>query len=101
MLEHQRLEAGNFDVASAPYPLVRCVQSMLGGVRIATNAKKLGLVVELDPRFDELASQAGFGRELYVVGDEVRLRQVISNLCRSVIVALCWRMESVLTVPPQ
>lgn len=57
-------------------------------LRIDTNARGLLLETELDPRIDEVAKRAAYPEEDTIVqegdgvmlGDEMRLRQVINNL---------------------
>lgn len=66
---------------------------MLGALRVATTAKKLELQVNLDDRIDQCARSAAakeyaegtnlpLPRDMpaLVVGDEMRLRQVVTNL---------------------
>ena len=77
VLEFQRLDHGRFDVQFIAFPLHRAIESLLGSVRVATQAKNLGLVVDLDPGIDRLGQDGG---PLWAVGDEIRLRQIISNL---------------------
>lgn len=66
---------------------------MLGALRVATSAKNLDLKVNLDSRIDQIARIAA-ARECsdqekcpilkdmpaLVIGDEMRLRQVVTNL---------------------
>ena len=58
-------------------------------LRIDTNARGLALETELDPRIDEVAKRAAYPEEEgsivqegdgVMLGDEMRLRQVINNL---------------------
>jgi len=66
---------------------------MLGALRVATTAKSLDLQVTLDDRIDQIARNAAakvcaedanspFPRDMpaLVIGDEMRLRQVVTNL---------------------
>lgn len=66
---------------------------MLGALRVATTAKSLELRVNLDDRIDQkarlaAASETGEGLNeqilqdmpALVIGDEMRLRQVVTNL---------------------
>ena len=63
---------------------LQTLAGMLGTVKVATDAKKLELVVDLDPLIDEL--QAGRTTDgLWVVGDPVRLGQVVHNLTSNAI----------------
>ena len=83
VLEFQRLDQGRFDVQFVAFPLHRAIESLLSSVRVATQSKNLGLVVELDPAIDKLGQDG----PLWAVGDEIRLRQIISNLQVSLIVS--------------
>lgn len=62
-----------------PFNLHSTLSQMLGSVKVATDSKNLQLVVELDPRVDELQNQLD-GDGLFVVGDPIRLGQVLTNL---------------------
>ena len=63
------------------------IRSMLGPVVVAAAAKQLQLIVDLDERIDQcdtlrkILGPAGTDTEgLWVVGDPLRLRQILSNL---------------------
>ena len=49
------------------------IQSLLGAVRVATEAKGIALHIKLDPAIDALSASDD---PLWIVGDAVRLRQV-------------------------
>jgi signal transduction histidine kinase len=90
VLDLQRLDSGRFEASYAPFPLQRAIDSILGAVRVATNAKRLDFVADLDPRINALVDQLPDYRargitELQVVFDELRLRQAISNLCSNAV----------------
>ncbi|KAL8280664.1 hypothetical protein RQP46_006987 [Phenoliferia psychrophenolica] len=73
------MDAGRFDLSLRPFNLHQTMSAMLGSVRVATDAKGLHLNVQLDPDIDELQHQPG-GDGLWVLGDPVRLGQVLRNL---------------------
>jgi signal transduction histidine kinase len=73
------MDAGRFESSPRPFALHRAIQSIMGPVGVATAAKQLPLVVELDPAIDALADGEQ-SEGLWVIGDEIRLRQVLTNL---------------------
>ncbi|EIN11110.1 hypothetical protein PUNSTDRAFT_119885 [Punctularia strigosozonata HHB-11173 SS5] len=82
VLDLQKMDAGRFESSPRPFNLHRAISSVVGGLGVATAAKGLDLKVETDPRLDQLAKSWHEGRDdgLWVVGDEIRLRQVLTNL---------------------
>jgi osomolarity two-component system sensor histidine kinase SLN1 len=95
-----RMDSGRFESVSKPYAFHQVMRSLFVPLRMATDARKLELVTELDANIDILARAAmyqalgespdGVARRLaeadeadesgMVVGDEMRLRQIINNL---------------------
>ncbi|KAK7056448.1 hypothetical protein VNI00_003003 [Paramarasmius palmivorus] len=101
MLDFNRMDSGNFESLSRPYAFHQVMRSLFLPLKLATNHRKLELVTELDPNIDEVARRAAHAymgedpasieRHLkenpsgednwgIVVGDELRLRQVVTNL---------------------
>lgn len=78
------MDAGRFEMTPRPFNLHGTLSSMLGSVKVATDSKNLSLVVELDPRIDALQSDLSEDG-LYVVGDPIRLGQVLTNLTSNAI----------------
>ncbi|KDQ09358.1 hypothetical protein BOTBODRAFT_529473 [Botryobasidium botryosum FD-172 SS1] len=100
VLDLQRMDSGRFESNPHAFEFHQCVRSMLGTLRVATDAKGLPLKVELDGRIDEVVAngsgsgsgsgggrsvgdpekmESGGGGGTWVVGDSLRLRQVLSN----------------------
>jgi len=79
VLDLQRMDAGRFEVSNKPFALHRDIRSTLNSVRAATNAKHLELRVDLDEAIDKLG-QSTSTEGLWVLGDSMRLRQVLTNL---------------------
>lgn len=79
------MDAGRFESSPRPFPLHRAIQSVLGPIGIATSAKNLRLVTELDERIDLLTPPLATSEGLWVLGDEIRLRQVLTNLASNAV----------------
>lgn len=79
------MDAGRFESSPRPFPLHRAVQSVLGPIEVTTASKDLKLEKELDERIDLLASPFVSTDGLWVVGDEIRLRQVLTNLASNAV----------------
>ncbi|OAX40331.1 hypothetical protein K503DRAFT_714771 [Rhizopogon vinicolor AM-OR11-026] len=96
MLDFNRMDSGRFEILSKPYAFHAVVRSLLIPLRMATDARNLELVTSLDETIDKVARQAAYeavgedpaGLEKHmdneedgvVLGDAIRLRQIINNL---------------------
>jgi osomolarity two-component system sensor histidine kinase SLN1 len=100
VLDFNRMDSGRFESVSKPFAFHMVMRSLFVPLRMATDARKLEFTTELDPAIDKLTraamyqalgeSPAGVARRLaeaddadesgMVVGDEMRLRQIINNL---------------------
>ncbi|KAL1740419.1 histidine kinase [Schizophyllum fasciatum] len=97
VLDFNRLDSGRFEFANAPFAFHQAVRSLIVPLEIATNARNLKFKVNVDPNIDKVARQAAYcalGKtpeeigerdttdqyDGFVVGDQARLRQVITNL---------------------
>ena len=100
VLDFNRMDSGRFESVLKPYAFHKVMRSLFVPLRMATDARGLAFVTELDKSIDELSRKALYEaqgmteqealRKLaenpdedgIVVGDETRLRQVITNLAR-------------------
>lgn len=87
-LDHNRMERGGFSSVSRPFSLHNVMRSVVSSVELAAAAKGLTVESNLDSAVDEAAKRAmledeeatAIEGEGIVMGDEMRVRQIISNL---------------------
>ncbi|KAG8851507.1 hypothetical protein FRB96_009180 [Tulasnella sp. 330] len=99
VLDFNRMDSGRFESVAKPYSFHKIVKSMLGPLHLAADARGQHLQIDLDPLVDEIARRAlykanGDSNDVIekkmacgedeesgmVVGDEHRLRQIVTNL---------------------
>jgi len=90
MLDFNRLDAGKFENVVRPFSFHQVLRTLCVPLRMATDARGLELIVEMDPLIDQFARRATGESEDAIrsrprdpgimVGDEMRLRQVVNNL---------------------
>ncbi|KAL1406735.1 hypothetical protein Q8F55_006139 [Vanrija albida] len=66
------MEAGKFSLESNPFDFHRSIQVVSLSYRVLAERSGVGFTLDLDPRIDTL--------EGTLIGDDMRLRQVVSNL---------------------
>jgi PAS domain S-box-containing protein len=74
ILDFSKIEAGKLSIETVPFSPQDALGDALNALRVRADAKNLPLYVDLDP---SLPAQA--------LGDPVRLRQIVSNLCDNAI----------------
>ena len=112
-----RMDSGRFESVLKPYKFHQVMRSLFVPLRLATDARKLQFITDLDMSIDDVARRALYeatgesedvikarlkaAEDGIVVGDETRLRQVITNLARCVDarLVLSGQEESQLTRP--
>ncbi|KAF9224071.1 hypothetical protein BS17DRAFT_795625 [Gyrodon lividus] len=92
MLDFNRMDSGKFEILSKPYAFHAVMRTLFIPLRMATNARNLELVTHLDKTIDEVAHRAACeaagedsdaindDEDGVVLGDAIRLRQIINNL---------------------
>ncbi|KAJ7043764.1 hypothetical protein C8F04DRAFT_1073230 [Mycena alexandri] len=105
VLDFNRMDSGRLESLSRPYAFHKVLRSLFIPLRLAADARQLEFVTDLDMKIDEVARRAAYqymdaspeviaqhlldqpsGERVMgmVVGDETRLRQIITNLARPV-----------------
>ena len=93
-----RMDSGRFESVLKPYKFHQVMRSLFVPLRLATDARKLQFITDLDMSIDDVARRALYeatgesedvikarlktAEDGIVVGDETRLRQIITNLAR-------------------
>lgn len=79
------MDAGHFENHPKPFPLHRAIALMLDVVGVQTSSRHLQLVRSLDPDIDQVRHGSKFGEGLWVLGSELRLQQILTNLAANAV----------------
>ncbi|KAK7056490.1 hypothetical protein VNI00_003046 [Paramarasmius palmivorus] len=98
VLDFNKMDSGQFELVNRPYVFHQAMRSLFLTIRMNTDAKKLKLIADLDPRIDLVARRAAYHAmgeqeeaiathlrehpdvDGVVIGDEARFRQIVNNL---------------------
>ncbi|WP_425283804.1 sensor histidine kinase, partial [Devosia chinhatensis] len=81
------MDAGKFESSSQPFNFHRAINALVASLKVAATAKRLQLDVQLDEAIDNLpqSMEVNGQKASYVVGDEIRLRQVLTNIASNAV----------------
>ncbi|KAJ3165975.1 hypothetical protein HDU87_002491 [Geranomyces variabilis] len=74
VLDFNRMEDGKLVVTRQSLEVHKVIRSLLTSERVVAQTRNIAISMQLDPNIDKLQS------EKLLVGDEMRLRQILSNL---------------------
>ncbi|KZO92222.1 hypothetical protein CALVIDRAFT_487979, partial [Calocera viscosa TUFC12733] len=91
VLDFNRMDSGRFESISSPFCFHNVIRTMLIPLELAAQARGLTVTTQLDKRIDDEANRAASEEsglslplpgdcEGWVLGDEMRLRQLVTNL---------------------
>ncbi|KAF7309972.1 Histidine kinase domain-containing protein [Mycena indigotica] len=90
VLDFEKMDSGHFETIAKPFPLHHSIRAILDQVEVQTHARDLILERRLDERIDEAALTVEPRRSLepeglWVLGSELRLHQVLTNLATNAV----------------
>ncbi|KAJ7707367.1 hypothetical protein B0H17DRAFT_918003 [Mycena rosella] len=90
VLDFEKMDSGHFETIARPFPLHHSIRAILDQVEVQTGARNLALDRALDERIDSLprpgdVSNSNEPEGLWVLGSELRLHQVLTNLATNAV----------------
>ncbi|KAJ7119898.1 hypothetical protein C8R43DRAFT_1241693 [Mycena crocata] len=89
VLDFEKMDCGHFETIARPFPLHHSIRAILDQVEIQTGARQLVLERSLDEGIDRIprltAGAADEPEGLWVLGSELRLHQVLTNLAANTV----------------
>ncbi|KAK7033443.1 histidine kinase domain-containing protein [Favolaschia claudopus] len=86
VLDFEKMDSGHFETVARPFPLHHSIRAILDQVEVQTSARHLHLERALDDRIDsELTHRLEQPEGLWVMGSELRLHQVLTNLATNAV----------------
>ncbi|KAJ7024754.1 hypothetical protein C8F04DRAFT_1130467 [Mycena alexandri] len=90
VLDFEKMDSGHFETVPRPFPLHHSIRAILDQVEVQTGARQLTLDRALDERIDAIPigedpSRSPEPEGLWVLGSELRLQQVLTNLATNAV----------------
>ncbi|KAF7374514.1 Histidine kinase domain-containing protein [Mycena sanguinolenta] len=90
VLDFEKMDSGHFETVAKPFPLHHSIRTILDQVEVQTGARQLVLDRRLDEQIDAVPLTLDPGRVqepegLWVIGSELRLHQVLTNLATNAV----------------
>ncbi|KAJ7094271.1 hypothetical protein C8R44DRAFT_645383 [Mycena epipterygia] len=87
VLDFEKMDSGHFETVARPFPLHHSIRAILDQVEVQTGARQLVLERALDERIDSVprSLEADEPEGLWVLGSELRLHQVLTNLAANAV----------------
>ncbi|KAJ7160210.1 hypothetical protein C8R46DRAFT_1001426 [Mycena filopes] len=85
VLDFEKMDSGHFETVAKPFPLHRSLRTILDQVEVQAKSRQIVLERSLDDRIDTLPGSLASAEGLWVVGSELRLQQVLTNLAANAV----------------
>ncbi|KAJ7471558.1 hypothetical protein B0H11DRAFT_2433686 [Mycena galericulata] len=90
VLDFEKMDSGHFETVARPFPLHHSIRAILDQVEVQTGARQLVLERVLDARIDSVPrsldpNRADDPEGVWVLGSELRLHQVLTNLAANAV----------------